>query len=907
LNSSIGRGAFPPRSVAAYFRFIVVLACCWPNPAAAQPVPDAKPQLIITSPAARSVSTPDVRIIARCVDDGPSCTVTVTHAGSPLATGAWALDTIVTPPYHIGAFFIEAIDSAGQKTSERRTVYIHDRKLTHAATFPETIFDIDDDRVLVADLDQVTSDVRIVDRATNVAQTIWSRPSGEYENPRRGYLTPAGAIFIVSGSLGYRLLEWRNGGIVDLGQVVIYHSNYYGTDDSLVVKGAWALFITEPTTCCSPWIGALTLRDLTTGTNTALGPFEIGAYSMQPDVANGRAVYTTSATSPTSVEIVAFDAGPPAAETLLTDHVEKSYWPRTDGINVVFVRALDRYEPSSIILRTSSGAEVVLASNLSTPVPDTSYRVAGGWVAFVREVGGRRQGWLRAPDGTERLLPLTERHPPTFEAMNERGDVVYKLSDFGESKRVLARADGTTVEFGALGIPVWLNEDWYVYADSHLFAIGAAPERAILSEGATGTFFTTDIAILNPHAHPVPATIRYLREGAPEIQETRTLAPRSRTTIHQDDMPGLDGASVSTTVDTPEGSPLVVDRLMTWNADGYGGHLGSAVESPRPRWLFAEGAQGYFNTFFLLANSGADEASVRLTFLLEQAAPVVYTTTVGPGARKTVYAGDVPGLLNQSFATVIESDRPIVAERAMYFGGPPFWRGGHGSAGVPEPSTTWFHAEGATGPFFDTYLLLSNPHDHEVEVSVSYTTEGGVLVQRPKKLAPLSRLTINIENESPGLANAAVSMRVETHGGWPIVSERAMYWGWALPGGWLEAHNSFGITSTGYRWGLAEGRAGGPRNYRTYVLVSNGSSLTAQLRVTFIREDGVSVERLISVGPEQRWTIDTSVIPELAGASFSTIVESTNSISITVESAIYWDANGVTFEGGGNTVATRLW
>ena len=45
---------------------------------------------------------------------------------------------------------------------------------------------------------------------------------------------------------------------------------------------------------------------------------------------------------------------------------------------------------------------------------------------------------------------------------------------------------------------------------------------------------------------------------------------------------------------------------MTWDATGYGGHLGTAVDRPRPRWFFAEGAQGFFHTFFLLANSGDD-------------------------------------------------------------------------------------------------------------------------------------------------------------------------------------------------------------------------------------------------------------------------------------------------------------
>ena len=47
-----------------------------------------------------------------------------------------------------------------------------------------------------------------------------------------------------------------------------------------------------------------------------------------------------------------------------------------------------------------------------------------------------------------------------------------------------------------------------------------------------------------------------------------------------------------------------------------------------------------------------------------------------PGTRETLSAGEVASLVNTSFATVIESDVPIVAERAMYFGDNPFWLGG---------------------------------------------------------------------------------------------------------------------------------------------------------------------------------------------------------------------------------------
>ena len=61
---------------------------------------------------------------------------------------------------------------------------------------------------------------------------------------------------------------------------------------------------------------------------------------------------------------------------------------------------------------------------------------------------------------------------------------------------------------------------------------------------------------------------------------------------------------------------------------------------------------------------------------------------------------------NQSFGIDITSVQPIIAERAMYLPGARLFEGGHESAGVNAPSTQWFLAEGATGSFFECFVLL---------------------------------------------------------------------------------------------------------------------------------------------------------------------------------------------------------
>ncbi len=93
--------------------------------------------------------------------------------------------------------------------------------------------------------------------------------------------------------------------------------------------------------------------------------------------------------------------------------------------------------------------------------------------------------------------------------------------------------------------------------------------------------------------------------------------------------------------------------------------------------------------------------------------PVTKTYTVEPNSRRTIPVDDEgPDLEAVDTAAAITSDLPIVVERAMYStrpGQPPF-AAGHGAAGVTAPALRWFLAEGATGNFFDLYVLVGNPN-----------------------------------------------------------------------------------------------------------------------------------------------------------------------------------------------------
>lgn len=116
--------------------------------------------------------------------------------------------------------------------------------------------------------------------------------------------------------------------------------------------------------------------------------------------------------------------------------------------------------------------------------------------------------------------------------------------------------------------------------------------------------------------------------------------------------------------------------------------------------------------------------------------------------------------------------------------------------------------------------------------------------------------------------------------------------------------SSSSVTSISYAsntaestWYLAEGSTGSP--FTTYVLIQNPSSSDANITVTFMPLVGESISKSYSVPANSRFNINAK--NEIGtGKSFSTKVESDQ--DILVERAMYWDAGGVHWAGGHNTM-----
>lgn len=442
-----------------------------------------------------------------------------------------------------------------------------------------------------------------------------------------------------------------------------------------------------------------------------------------------------------------------------------------------------------------------------------------------------------------------------------------------------------------------------------------------LAEGATGPFFDTRLALANPTATQALVLTRFQKGDGTTISDYRVLPPFSRATIDVETVAGLEAAEFSTLVEADV--QVVADRTMTWDSTGYGSHAERGILTrTATKWYFAEGATfGPFNLFYLVQNPNSQAAEVKVTYLLATSAPLTKTYVVAPQSRFNIWVDSegatdpaLAPLASAELSAIIESTNgvPIIAERAMYLDQPGRALGaGHESAGVTAPATQWFLAEGATGEYFDMFILIANPQAAPATVQADYLLDSGQVITRTYTVAGNSRFNIWVDQE-PGLANAALSTRVTSTNGVPIIVERAMWWPGPASDTWQEAHNSPGETTTGTRWAMAEGEVGGARDTDTYVLIANTSAFAGTIRATVLFEDGTApLTREFAVAASARFNIAPAAdqfFPETRGKRFGMLIESVGGTpaQIVVERAMYSDDGGVNWAAGTNALATKL-
>ncbi len=445
--------------------------------------------------------------------------------------------------------------------------------------------------------------------------------------------------------------------------------------------------------------------------------------------------------------------------------------------------------------------------------------------------------------------------------------------------------------------------------------------RRLFAEGVSNDFFTTRFAVLNAEATAARVLFRFLRTDGAPVVHALTVPARARITLDPRAIAGIAVDPYSTVVESD--GPIVADRTMSWDATGYGSHAETAIGSASTTWFLAEGAtHGAFDLFYLIQNPGNADAQVTVRYLRPAPQPPLEKTyVVGANRRATIWVdretfGGQLLLAAADVSAAITSTAPVVVERSMYMtSGTQAFGAGHESAGITSAATTWFLAEGATGSFFDLFILVANPDPAAAAaVRATYLLPDGTSLVKDYTVAAASRLTISVDNErfdgQPLLSDTAVSTVVASTNGVPIVVERAMWWPGGSAGPWYEGHNSPGATATGTAWAFADGEAGGAAGAATYLLVANTGSAAASVRVTVFVEGGATEERIFTVAAGSRFNVDVAAAfgAAVADRRFGALVESLGSAPapIVVERAMYTNAGGRLWAAGTDALGTRL-
>jgi hypothetical protein len=431
--------------------------------------------------------------------------------------------------------------------------------------------------------------------------------------------------------------------------------------------------------------------------------------------------------------------------------------------------------------------------------------------------------------------------------------------------------------------------------------------RRFLAEGATGAFFHTEIALANPGP---AATVVLTFDRGDGTRTRRPIAiPAGRSAvIDVGAVSGFESADVSATVESDR--LLAVQRSMSWGSPGgvvYGSHAETATPSPSPTWYLTEGSTVLgFELFYLLQNPQPSVTHATVRFLLPSGTTITRTYDLPPASRTTIYVNQVAGLDETDVSGDITADAPIVVERSMYrsLPGQPFALGTD-SIGVPAANTSWFLAEGATGTFFDLYVLIANPGNTDATVLAQYAKPDGSVVTQTYTVRAHSRFSVYVDG-IPGLENTSVATTLTSISPVPIVAERAMYW----PGGFFdyyEGHTSAGSTTTALQWLVAGAESGGPDAAQTFVLIANTENRTGQATIRLLPDIASGApppaDLPLSLPPNSRTTVPLSI-----DGRYGVRVTSSGAapVQIVVESAVYRSAGGVLWSAGSNSLATPV-
>ncbi len=326
---------------------------------------------------------------------------------------------------------------------------------------------------------------------------------------------------------------------------------------------------------------------------------------------------------------------------------------------------------------------------------------------------------------------------------------------------------------------------------------------------------------------------------------------------------------------------VTLSELYGWKNLVRGGDSGPGITDASLRHYFAEGTtrQG-FEEWVLAFNPGTKTADLMAHFYSPQGV-LDKQYSIPPGERLSIFINaEIPW--QDDVSVVLESSKPLAAERMLYFNHGAGNSGGSLSRSVSKASAIHYFPEGSVRPGFREYLAVFNP-SAIVASRVEVELNAGEAGRRTSsfEVQPLSRETVCVNELTEG---GDCSMIVRSTS--PVVAERSEYFTYKdiLTG----SHCASGADEANVRWFFAEGTTRGFSD--GYLSLLNPCDFATWVRVRMIVADGSLAEEQVNLGPGERKTLCLGdYLPEDIDYSLSI----SSLLPITAERTVYFQSNNV--------------
>jgi len=361
------------------------------------------------------------------------------------------------------------------------------------------------------------------------------------------------------------------------------------------------------------------------------------------------------------------------------------------------------------------------------------------------------------------------------------------------------------------------------------------------------------------------------------------------------------GYHISSVMDNGASQPMVGSYVIHNLADDHNISVDFAKDGPRPQaasnFYFAEGYTGEgFQEYLCLGNPQDSTARATVTYLFAGGGGVQDEVEIPAGSRMTLDINNNPKVgPGREVSVQVTSASSIVAERPMYFnyGG---ITGGSDVMGATSTSTTWYFAEGYTGPGFDEYICVLNPGATDAALTFRFQTqEEGAKTITGQVCPAHSRASFRAND----LLGGSYQTSLELEASQPVVAERPMYFNYSGWGNrnWTGGDCVMGATQLATEYYFAEGttRAG----FEEWLTLQNPGTSTIKVSATYQlgKGQGGPVTKSYEIAAQSRKTL---YVPTEAGPDKDVSVHLTCPTAFLVERPMYfcYTYGGANWTGG---------